>query len=348
MGQQAIELESRYPMHRSVSARFLVGFLILAWLATGPARAQTCPPLQLLNQIRMASVNDGTRMLVPVTINGADKFMILDTGSPASSVSRALAEELGLPVSRKGGALYDVNGNVSHEVATVAHFKFGQQEVRGVQFRIWPNPDLGKVDPRLAGVIARDQLFQYDLDVDFANGVLKLFSPEHCEGKILYWKAAAVAVEEFDTKDGHINIAATLDGQKVDGIIDSGAINSILRADVARELFGLTAGSPGMSQSAMLTVDPQYPVYQHQFAKLEFNGVTVSDPVIAVWPSIAGRDADRSYQSTGNRAMPRNVHSNVSRLVIGMDVLKKLHVYFAFREGHMYVSEAPANAPSSK
>jgi predicted aspartyl protease len=336
------------PARRSIRARFLLGSLILAWPVTGPARAETCPPLQLLNQIRMVPVNDGTRMLVPVTVNGADKFMILDTGATASSVTRALADELGLSVQRQGDPLYDVSGNVSRETATVAHFKFGQQEMRDVRFRIWPNPELGKIDPRLAGVISRDQLFQYDLDIDFANGILKLFSPDHCPGNVLYWKAAAVAVEEFDTKGGHINIAATLDGQKLNAIIDSGSFNSILRADTARELFGLTASSPGMSPSATLTTDPHYPVYQHQFAKLEFNGVAVSNPVVAIWPNIIGRDADRSYQSTGNRAAPRNVRARVSRLIIGMDILRKLHAYFAFREGRMYISEAPANSPSPK
>ena len=220
--------------------------------------------------------------------------------------------------------------------------------MRDVQIRIWPNPDLGKVDPRLAGILSRDQLFQYDLDIDFANGVLKLFSPEHCRGNVLYWKASAVAVGEFDTKGGHINIEATLDGQKLDAIIDSGAVDSILRADTARGLFGLTASSPGMKQSAALTVNPQYPVYQHQFAKLEFNGVAVSNPVIGIWPNVIGRDADRSYQSTGNRAMPRTVRARISPLVIGMDVLRKLHTYFAFREGRMYVSGAPENSLSSK
>jgi predicted aspartyl protease len=333
------------PTHLSILARSLFGSLILVWLATGMARAQTCPPLQLLNQIRMVPTKGDSRMLVAVTINGADKLMILDTGASASSVTRALVQELGLSLHRvsQGSALYDVNGNVSREVTAVARFKFGSQEMQGVQFRIWPNPELGKVDPRLAGIISRDQLFQYDLDVDFANGVLKLFSPEHCAGNILYWKPAAVAVEEFDTKGGHINIEATLDRQKIPAIIDSGSAHSILRADTARDFFGLTAGSPGMTQSTILPVNSQYPVHQHQFAKLEFNGVAVSNPVIAIWPNVVGRDADRSYQSTGNRAMPRNVSARLSPLVIGIDVLRKLHIYFAFREHRMYVSTTSAN-----
>ena len=337
-------------IERSIYARFILGSLIIAWLAVGPARAETCPPLRLVNQIPMVSTDGGTRMLVPVTINGVQKFMVFDTGASASSVTRATAQELGLSISHvlPGAALYDVNGNVSHESTTVADFKFGQQEMRNVPFRIWPNPELGKIDPRLAGVLSLDLLLQYDLDVDFANGILRLFSPDHCPGNVLYWKAPAVAVETFEMRGGHINIAATLDGQKLNAVIDSGSVDSILRADVARALFGLTSGSPGVTQSAALTVNPEYPVYQHQFAKLELGGVAVKNPVIAIWPNIVGRDPDTSYQSTANRALPRNIRARVSRLIVGMDILKKLHTYFAFREQRLYVSEASASSSSSK
>ena len=56
---------------RSIYTRYLIGSLIFAWLATGPVRAETCPPLRLVNQVRMVSTDEGTRMLVPVTINGS-------------------------------------------------------------------------------------------------------------------------------------------------------------------------------------------------------------------------------------------------------------------------------------
>jgi hypothetical protein len=205
---------------------------------------------------------------------------------------------------------------------------------------------LGKADARLAGVLSRDQLFQYDLDIDFANGVLKLFSPDHCQGNVLYWKAAAVAVGEFDTGGGHINVQVTLDGQKLNAIIDSGSINSVLSADVARRWFGLTADSPGMKQSGMAANDPQYPVYQREFSELDFNGVAARKPVMTIWPNVINRNSNGNLRNIFSRAIPMSAGIAPPQMIIGMDILSKLHIYFAFREHHMYVSAA--NSPSSK
>jgi hypothetical protein len=171
-----------------------VPIAILAWLATRSAYAETCPPLQLLDQIQMVPNKDGATLLVPVNINGVDKYMLFDTGAPISSVTRSLTQELGLPAHPSlSGALYDIDGDVSHDVTTIADFKFGQQEIRDAEFQIWPGPDLGNADPRLAGILSHHQLSQYDIDIDFAHGVLKLFSPDHCRGDIPHWKPATVA-----------------------------------------------------------------------------------------------------------------------------------------------------------
>jgi hypothetical protein len=340
-------------MDRAMRARSLLGALILASLSTGTALAETCPPLQLLDQIQMVPVNEATSMLIPVTVNGIDKLMIFDTGAAASSVTRALAHELGLSLhldirGNRNGRFYDAYGDQSRDVTTIDDFKFGRQDRRNTLFRIWPNPDLDNADARLAGVLSRDQLFQYDVDLDFPNATLKLFSPKHCEGKILYWKAAAIGVGEFNTSADHINISVTLDGKKLNGIIDTGAVNSVLSAEAARRFFGLTGDSPGMKQSAILTKNPQYPVYQHQFSELDFNGVVVINPVIAIWPNIINRNADKSQQNIHNRAIPMSVGVDPSQLIIGMDILRKLHIYIAIRERRMYVSGATTNSAISK
>jgi hypothetical protein len=222
----------------------------------------------------------------------------------------------------------------------IGNFKFGRQDIRNAQFNIWPTPELEKTDARLAGVLSPDLLLQYDIDVDFPNAVLKLFSPEHCEGKILYWKTSAIAVSPFDTRGGHINVVAALDGQKLNAIIDSGAGNSILSTDAARRFFGLTAKSPGMRQSKNLTNDSQNPVYQHQFSELDINGVVVHDPIIAIWPNTIDRTTDKSLQDTNNRAVPMSFGVTPPQLIIGMDILSKLHIYIAFREHRMYSSGA--------
>jgi hypothetical protein len=152
----------------------------------------------------------------------------------------------------------------------------------------------------------------------------------------------------FDTRNGHINVQVTLDGQRVNGYIDSGAVISFLSADSARRLFGLTPSSPGMRQVGAPPSNRQDSIYMHRFAKLEFDAVVIDNPDITILPSIIGRNADRSQQSTGNRAIPRNTPAVVRQMIIGMDILRKLHAYLARRERHIYFSEAPTSSLSSR
>jgi predicted aspartyl protease len=305
------------------------------------------------DQIRLVRVANGPSLLIPVTIDGVDKFMIFDTGAPASSLTRAVAGQLHLSIHQILGAGYgdqlaDGYGDLSLDGTEVRDLKFGREEVRDFAFRIWPDPNLEKVDPRLTGVFSIKELSRYDVDVDFLNGVLKLFSPEHCEGKILYWKADTVAVGGVELRNNHIHVSVTLDGQKFDAIIDSGAPNSSLSAEAARRFFGLTPASPGMEKWPSLTKYPQYPVYKHKFDALRFNGVAVSNPAVAIWPDIVNRNADRSMQSTESRTHFSRANVGVPQLIIGMDILRKLHVYFAFREHRMYVSDASSNSSPPK
>lgn len=337
-------------MHRTTFASLLFTFVCVI---SASARAETCPPLHMLDQIRLVPVTTGPSLLIPVTIDGVDKFMIFDTGAPASSVTHAVAEQLHLSVHPifSGDVSFEMAdgyGDLSLDGTMVPEFKFGQEEMRHFLLRMWPDPNLDKADLQLAGVFSIKELSPYDVDVDFPNGLLRLFSPEHCEGKILYWKADTVAVGEVELRSNHIHLPATLDGQKFDAIIDSGAPNSSLSADAARRFFGLTPASPGMEKWSSLTQYPQYPVYKHKFGSLAFNGVTVSDPVVAIWPDIVNRNVDRSMTSTGSRTHYPHVGVRVPQLIIGMDILQKLHVYFAFREHRMYVSSTTKDSSPSK
>lgn len=333
--------------HHATAVLVLAGFLIAAWLTGGAARADTCPPLKLLDQIPMLPVNDGTTVLVPVSINGADKFMLFDTGGSASSVTRALANALGLVVypTPRRGVLYDAYGDVSRDATTVRDFRLGHRDISSVIFKIWPDPNLENADPRLAGVLSLDQLLAYDIDADFPGHVLKLFSPDHCDGKILYWKADAVAMIPFDARNGHINIMTELDGKDVSAIIDTGATHSILSAGAASRFFGLAPETSIAQQAGPSARKEQYRAYK--FSELDFGDVAVKNPMIVIWPDTMDRYIDRSLQNTGNRAIPLSYGVKPPQLIIGMDILSKLHMYIASREHRVYFSSAaPADAKS--
>lgn len=327
-------------VNEMLCVRIMLVFWAFIGLAPAPAHAQACPPLRQLDEIPLVPVNGGSTELVPVIINGIDKFMVFDTGASVSSVTHNLAGQLGLSVHPALGryTLFDAYGYESHDVTMIKDFKFGHEEIRNTVFGIWPNPNLDNVDPRLAGELSRDRLAQFDVDANFLDGTLKLFSPQHCPGKILYWKAAAVAASAFTINDGHITIVVSLNGQKLNAIIDTGAPTSILSSQAARRFFDLTANSPGTKLSAVLSKNSQRPIYDYQFSELDFNGVAVTHPIIAIWPEVISQDAEPNTRNLYNRAVSSGVGAHQPPLVIGMDILKKLHVYIAFREKRIYFS----------
>ena len=67
----------------------------------------------------------GSRDLVPVTIDGAKRNLLFDTGGYFTQVSPALAKELNLS-RNQGSIVEDVTGRRSSSVATVDKFIVGR------------------------------------------------------------------------------------------------------------------------------------------------------------------------------------------------------------------------------
>ena len=164
---------------------FLLKTLALAGLALLPieARAAECGPLKLINQVQLRPANEGRDELIPVSINGAEKLFIFDTGSPISSVSRVAADELKLPMRQGDLTVYDMAGRISRDEAKVKEFIFGHGSISDIALPVMNDPKLTN------GLFGVDFLMKYDADVDFGSDVLRLFSPDHCLGGVLYWQA---------------------------------------------------------------------------------------------------------------------------------------------------------------
>jgi len=308
-------------------------------LAASGANAQTtCGPLRLLSSQQMARFGSTDVMVVPVTLDGVEKGMIFDTGADTTQLSRSTAEELKLNIhrSRRHREARDVSGNISTSAATVHSLSFGKVQFEDIELHLWPDPEFGRATPLLAGVLSRDLLFDYDVDVDFGTGVLKLFSKDHCFGAIDYWHPPAIAAMRIAIRDGHVHIPVSLDGHVLDAVIDTGSQYTILSLPVARRLFGLSPDSPGVTPLGVVNNDPSLNSYMHTFASLSFGGVTVLTPDMMLLPDRMARGGDRTQQ-TANRAL---FNTALPQITIGMDVLRHLHIYLAPDEHNFYVSLA--------
>jgi hypothetical protein len=312
-------------------------YAIAALLCPSGAWGADCGPLKLLNTIAMAPFGSTDVMVVPVTINDVAKGMIFDTAASETQISHLTAEELKLPMRHWRTESRDVNGHASREVATVQALAFGNMRRQGVTLRIWPDPDFGKDAPLVAGVISRDLLFDYDVDVDFGAGILNLFAKDHCFGAINYWHPAAIAAMQVTIRDKHIHIPVMLDSHAFDAVIDTGSQHSTISLPVAQRVFGLSPSSPGVVPLGAVNNDPALTGFMHTFASLSFGGVTVLTPDMMILPDVVNQGGDRSAQ-TGNRALRNGANMALPAVIIGMDVLRHLHIYLAPDERNFYVS----------
>ena len=301
-----------------------------------------CQPLTQFASVDLQRREHDTRMFVPVSINGVPKLMLLDTGGFMSEVTPQVVDELKLQHVTVQFSSVNLAGEESHRAADVSSFAIGQMTTGAVEFVIAPEPDLFHGDLRFAGILAPNVLRFYDVDIDFGAPKLTLLSPDHCEGKVIYWPAAAVAVIPMRVlKFGHIAIPVELDGKTVNALLDTGASTTTLTQQVAESVYGLKMGSPETPYAADFFNKPGASVYRHRFLSLNFGGIAVSNLNIALIPDY--RDKLERAPGLGSRLGDPVEQAEFQDMLIGMNVLRHLHIYIAYKEQKLYVT--PAGAP---
>jgi predicted aspartyl protease len=316
--------------------RTILGAALLALADIHGANAAECGPLRIVNKVQMQRI--GPRDLIPLSINDSALLFLFDTGGVTTMIGRERAEELKLPVRQGNLEFYDLTGNISRDQATVSQFTLGAMHGKDFNFPVAPMTGLD-------GIFSLNFMLPYDVDVDFGTDILNFFDKDHCEGGVLYWKAPAVAVLPITVQNGHMTIPATLDGRTYKALIDTGADRSTLRTDIAQRAYDLEMGSPDTPQSDILNGDKDLKVYSHVFKSLTFGDINVSNPHITIIPDAMNRKGDTAQQ-TGKRS--RLVRDEIvgPEMLIGMNVLRHLHIYMAFGERKMYIS--PASAPGTQ
>ncbi len=285
-------------------------------------------------------------MYVPVTMQGKEKLMLLDTGGGVSEITTQVADELGLTRRKLGFMVVDLSDETSDEAADVSSFSIGQLNTKSIEFVVAPEKGLFGDDAQFAGVIGPNILKLYDVDIDFGAPKLALLSPDHCDGKVIYWPASAVAVVPFRLlKNGHIVMTVQLEGKNVTAMLDTGAGGTTLTIPVAESDFGLKLGSQDAPSIGQLHDRPGAEVYGHKFKSLDFNGIAVSNLDVEIIPDFL-KDKYSKGPEIGTRLREPADIAEFPDMLIGMNVLKHLHVYIAYKEQKLYITPAGAPSPS--
>jgi len=316
--------------------------LLAGLMASLPALADECR-LEEVASLDMTRSDDG--LLVPVSIQGTPKMMIIDTGAPLSVVDPQAASDLKLITHDIfQGFMYTSSGQQFTKMAVIHGLDIGQMHASDV--RVLVEPSRLSDDNRVAGLLGADFLRHYDIDLDFGANKLNLFSQNHCPGKVIYWTADAVAVVPMNVENsGHITVPATLDGHEFQALFDTGAFGTILSSEAAVNYFGLkpaAADTPqiGATQSGT-------PFFKHVFKTLGLEGITIANPTVFISEDVAKYAMSQSSH-TGSMISSSATSEATSDLTLGMNELRHLHIFVSYKEEKLYITAASSTPPANQ
>ena len=274
-------------------------------------------------------------IVIPVTIAGAPRYTTIDTGSFANWVTESFVDEAKLerqPI-RQDMSVYGAEDRVTSYVI-VPSVDIGQVHQGLSKFMVLPHSDKAKLKAGLGG----SALEQFDIEFDFAAKKVKFFSQDHCEGRVVYWAKSYTAIP-FKMVDDRVQITMTLDGHDFDALLDTGTAYTYVNTRVASNVFGYDEHSPNVKQ---VTLAGELQTLLSTFESLSIGGVTFPKPSLLLHSdtvrSMARLDVPVKDQNQAGVTLAYFPH-----LLLGLDALRQLHLYMAFKEHKIYVTAAGAH-----
>jgi predicted aspartyl protease len=314
---------------------------------TLPAIAAECTDLNLFAALDVKMLPSG-RPAVEGMIGDRPETFLIDTGGVISMLTPRAVHELNLTTvrARDRVAMAVVSGARSDQMVQLPSITVGRYHQDKPYFYVLPgkyNPD-DKRQPEFAGIIAPDFLQHFDVDFDFAVSKLNLISQDHCDGKVVYWQAPAVAVVPMQLdRGGHIKFQMQLDGTKVNAALDTGASSTTMNLTVARQAFHIDVDAPDVVKIGELRGRYTANIYRRRFKSLAFEGVTIINPMIDLLPDLLS-GANPGTPRTGSIIREEKALPDV---ILGMSTLSQLHLYVAYQERKVYITAAgPPAAPA--
>jgi predicted aspartyl protease len=275
------------------------------------------------------------RVVVEVSVGAKPRRFLVDTGGVFSSIFQHLADELNLKPDALGSnvQVYNLRGDRARHYVSLPDLAIGPLKGSDVPVLVDEESAFSR---SIDGILAPDILSKFDLDFDFANRKLNLVMPDHCAADVVYW-ANSYADANFDLLSSHIVLTMTLDGKPVTAILDTGSIGTHMFENAARRLFDIpfAPSENRLGESIGLASGPM----QHNFQSLSIGGLVVNNPAIRILPDRAAQSFARDHAGDP-LSSPR---LETTDLLLGMDVIGQLHLYVAYREHKIYLTDAAAH-----
>jgi len=298
-------------------------------------QAPACGDLRKLTALEMQTLADG-RITLGVTLAERPSQLMLDTAGDFRALTPETVAALGVKPVKGGDLVKGIPGQENTENVMLPSITLGGVKIPEAAFLVLPRKEMRLPDgANVDGRFTLDSLMSLglDFDLDFAAKQMGLFLQDHCEGKVVYWQSSALSILPFSFDTAfRINFPVKLDGQVVTAVLDTSVADSTLDLDVAKQI-GLTLPTEGMTKVGVDAGGKD--IYQRRFQLLSFEDIGVSNPQI------------RLLQSKPSKAKKADAMPALggAPLVIGINSIKKLHIFVAVKEQRLYITPgAPAPA----
>ncbi len=235
------------------------------------------------------SDSDGT-ITVPVEVNGITATFILDTGAQRSLVTRAAVDRLGLArdawvgTTMRGIGGIESRPNANPRTLTLGGVRLIRRTLNhdtSFTVGVLPGTRPGLID----GLLGRDFLSLFDLDIDVPNRRLTLFDVHDCAGRFLPWTENYTAVPVTTPTEQAIVMPVMVDGKPLRALLDTGASASLISTPGMFRLGLQEANVRGDPATQVSGLGPHtVTMYRHPFQSLQVGGEAIQAPVIWVAP----------------------------------------------------------------
>ncbi len=301
-----------------------------------------------------ARITPEHRLLITADMDGKPVELRLASGIGISALSHGLVTQLGLPIEtahdlRYKNALNNAfrifedppadaraavfSGSELDQRTRIPRMTLGGATTEYEEFGVIPDGS----DGQAAGLFGMDYLLLYDLELDPAAGRVRLYEQDHCGDRAVYWSNKySVLPLSVDPQTRWVTTEVELDGQKLRALIDTGRERTTLPLGSADRLFGLTETAPGVAASGSETTleGRAAALYSYTFKSLKIGDLVVNNPHVTLETLRLMR------QTPGNSHIARAAEVGPD-IIIGENLLRQLHLYFAFKDQLAYFTVVP-------
>ena len=236
-----------------MTARFVVPLLLALVL---PAVARAACTVESKATIPLRASAGG--ITLPVEVNGITATFILDTGAERSMVSGEAVQRLGLARDQWVGTTMSGVGGIDRRAnADPRSLSLGGVPLvrrtlnHDNSLTVGLLPGLSAGTAAIDGLLGRDYLALFDLDIDMPARRLTLYTVSDCAGRFLPWTGTYASIPITTPAREAIFVPVVIDGKPLRAMLDTGASSSLVAAP---GMFKL-----GLSQQTLMA-DPATPI----------------------------------------------------------------------------------------